>query len=252
MAEQTLKCPKCGGAIRHTSAFCEHCGTPIKITVAAVQETTSSDTIDPEKVKAREEYFKKRASVSPKSTDNEKAVKEGISVDVKKYFLKFAIIGGFLLGMNFVTFGKSFFRGTVTRTNVIYFILAGLILPLILVPIFNKIAEKENRRTIRRWMRSISSFNFFACGGPLFICLVIIIETFMELVIPMNYNTFHSLLMLGCFALCAILSFWRYFTLRVNRSISDICMQLHFDSYTMIAFMAFAVVVYIFGVYFLV
>lgn len=249
MAEQVLRCPKCGGEIRHTSAFCEHCGTPVKITVATVKEDTSSkETLDPEKEKAKEEYFKKRAAIASASVDK-KTSKEGLSVDVNKYFMKFALIGGFLLGMNFVTFGKTFFHGAVTKTNVLYFLLAGLLLTIILVPIFNKIADNENRRTIRRWLRSIGSFNVFACGGPLFICIVIIVESFMEVNIPMNYETFHSLLILACFAICTLIAFWRYLSIRVNKSLSDICMQLHFDSYTMMAFMAFAIVVYIFAVY---
>lgn len=252
MAEQTLRCPKCGGEIRHTSAFCEHCGTPIKITVSTVQETTSGETLDPEKAKARDEYFKKRAAESPVAADNEKNLKEGISVDVKKYFAKFSMIGGLLLGMNLVAFLRVFVYGAVTKTNVIYYLLAGLILPIVLIPIFNKVADKENRRTIRRWLRSISSFNIFACGGPLFISAVIIVEYFMEIVPPMGYKMFHNLLLLGCFTLCALIAFWRYFNIRVNRSISDICMQMHFDSYTTMAFMAFATATYIFGTYFLV
>lgn len=248
MAEQVLRCPKCGGEIRHTSAFCEHCGTPVKITVATVKEDTSSkETLDPQKEKAKEEYFKKRAAISNITVSD--SGKPEVSVDVNAHFMKLSLVGGLLLGMNFITLARIYSHGLVTKTNVYWFLLAGMILPLLLNPLFRIASNKVNRRAIRRFFRFISAFNCIACTGPLVICLVCIYEYFLEQMPPMGYIVFHNMVLLACLVVCSIIALVRFLKLRVNKSISDITLALHFDNLAMIAFILFATVIYIFAYY---
>lgn len=249
MAERILRCPKCGGEIRHTSAFCEHCGSPVQITVATVQEEIHKEATpeDTEKAKAKAEYFKKRSAAAQSSTRHKSDADEGLSIDAETYFSKAAKTGGLLLGMNLVAVALAFCEELVTKISVIGLLVAGFILPIILRPLFKSAVAQVNRRKIRRLLRFILCFNWIACGGPLYVFCIMILENFFEL--SLGGVSIHVVALLGCYAVGAIIALIKFFSLRVNKSMTEICMTLHFDNYSVTAFAMFAIVIYIFAIY---
>jgi len=268
MAEQTLKCPKCGGEIRYTSSFCEHCGTPIEITVAATgTKQDAAKEEDPELQKAKEEYFKKRAAIAP-VTENKRKKEPELSVNPNGVYAKAALIGGFLLGLNFLVLALSYLPSNnpmilfsikehiksfvsidllVPILIILFFVSFGFILPIVMIPIFRKKVDNIYRKGIRRSLRFIMVFNWLACAAPIFMGIIMLAENFFGVVMPGNVLLMHNLLLLLCYIVFATVAFKRYVAIKNNKSISEICMSLHFDNPTVCSFALFALVILVFA-----
>lgn len=258
MAENTLKCPKCGGEIRHTSAFCEHCGTPISITVStqtpqedATKEQAPIDNTQKEKEK--EEYFKRRetlgsAAVMKRGENNEHT--QEISVNPSPTYTRAALTAGFLLCLNIVVLAVSNSQPADTPIlagivgKIIVGILVGTILPLVAIPLFNRKVNNVNRRAVRRSMRTMMVLNWLLCAAPLFGGLTLIAEDFLDIQIPMQI---HNIMLLAGLVIFGIFSYFRYISIKQNKSVGEIQMALHFDIPLTFAVALFSVIVLIFA-----
>lgn len=255
MAENILRCPKCGGEIRHTSSFCEHCGAPVEITVASNPVKQEVQEEDPEKRKAREEYFQRRAASAVSTpTEHHDNAKE-ISVNPVPTYTKAALTAGFLIGINIVVGAISYLPILypplifMLKKKIFLGLLFGFIYPLIAVPIFKKKVKNVDRRGVRRSLRFIMVFNWMLCAAPIFMGITLIVENFLAYKVP--YVTplqFHNILLVLSYIIFGIFAYLRFISVKQNKSIGEIQMALHFDTPTVFAFSLFSIIILVFAV----
>ncbi|MCF0192509.1 MAG: zinc ribbon domain-containing protein [Prevotella sp.] len=279
MKSNTLTCPKCGGTISHASSFCEHCGTPIKITVSSIVEVktdveedkTHGKVVDVEHEKQKEEYFKKRAATSViRNTDDENGAKE-LSFVPNSIFFKAVLVGGLLLTMTLLVLAKVLSGNALSpvkadpaieaellnvkdmfihslQSNYEYIYLAvAIAMAYIFCRVFYKAVDKVERRKIRRSLRLVNTFNWIACAVPLFLCIVVLMENFFNVSVPMSPNLFHGILLVICLVISTIVAYMRYLPNRLNKSIGDIAMAVHFDTYYTFSLALAGLLFYIFA-----
>ncbi len=239
MADNILRCPKCGGEIRHTSSFCEHCGTPVSITVSAqpVNAANEQTPVDSAKEKEKEEYFKRRAaSAGVKKAEEKGEDDKTISVNPVPTYTKATVVSAFLILITIYAFVISYVQliyplaALIPLRKVLLFGCVSFIFPFIVVPLFNAKVKKGDRRGVRRSMRFISIFNWVSCAAPIFVSIVMLLDLFFSIAVPLPFIIYHCLVATICYTVLGIIGYRKYLTVKQNKSIGELNMMLHFDT----------------------
>ena len=257
MAENILRCPKCGGEIRHTSSFCEHCGTPVSITVSAQPVNAAEHApVDSVKAKEKEEYFKRRAASSSIAKADEAGEEEKtISVNPIPTYTRASVATAVLLLLTIsaisVSYGQLLFPalGLVPLRKLLLYGCVGFIFPFVAVPLFRAKVKKGDRRGVRRSMRAISIFNWISAAAPIFLSIVMLIDLFFEIKLPLQLKVYHCMVATLCYAVLGIIGYRKYLTMKQNKSIGELNMTLHFDTPIIFSVAACALIIIAFAFY---
>jgi len=99
-----------------------------------------------------------------------------MDVDMRKSFITSTLIGAILLGVNLWTIIRILAKGSGTTKMLIACIVAGLIIPIVFIPIFKLIEKKNDYTKLIPCIRILNRINWILMAAPVMLIIIDFVE----------------------------------------------------------------------------